>query len=81
MLKEILKDRALHSNDDLEEAIPKIWDEFIFNEVHSVFYKSMSRLARANENGGEYIIEYRVFNPDCVIARVSDSRKSINREK
>jgi hypothetical protein len=81
MLKEILKDRALYSKDDVEEAIPKLWDEFIFNEVHSVFHNSMSCLAWANGNGGEHVIKYSVFNPDCGIARVSNSGKSINREE
>jgi hypothetical protein len=70
MLNKVLKDRAFNSSDNFDDAIPKLWHEFIFNEVHSLFHNSMSCLARANENGGEHIIEHRVFNPDCGIARV-----------
>jgi hypothetical protein len=55
LLKEVLKDRGLSSSDEIDEAIAKVWDELIFNEVQSVFHNSMSRLAWVLENGGEYI--------------------------
>jgi hypothetical protein len=42
------------SSNKIEEAIAKIWDEFTFDEVQSVFHNWMSRLAWVIGNGGEY---------------------------
>jgi hypothetical protein len=39
-----LKDREFNSSDEIEEAIAKVWDEFTFDEVESVFHNWMSRL-------------------------------------
>jgi hypothetical protein len=44
MLNGVLKDREFNSNDEIEEAIAKVWDEFTFDEVQSVFHNWMSRL-------------------------------------
>jgi translation elongation factor EF-1beta len=51
MLKAVLKDHECSSGDDIEEAIAKVWDEFTFDEVQSVFHNWMSRLAWIIENG------------------------------
>jgi hypothetical protein len=51
MSKEVVKDRELNSGDEIEEAITKVWAEFTFGEVQSVFHNWMSRLAWAIENG------------------------------
>jgi hypothetical protein len=40
----------------------------------------MDRLKKRIQTNGEST-EYKVFNPDCSIARVSDSLKSISREE
>jgi hypothetical protein len=36
MLKGVLKDRELNPSEEIEEAIRKIWNELIFNEVQSL---------------------------------------------
>jgi hypothetical protein len=38
MLKGVLKDREFNSRDENEEAITKVWDEFTFGKVQSVFH-------------------------------------------
>jgi hypothetical protein len=45
MLKRVLKDREFNSGDEIEKAIMKVWEEFTFDEVHSIFHNWMSRLA------------------------------------
>jgi hypothetical protein len=57
MLKGVLKDREFNSNDEIEEVMTKAWDEFTFDEVHTVFHDWMSRLTWVIANGGAYIIE------------------------
>jgi hypothetical protein len=52
-----LEDREFNSSDEIEEGIPKVWDELTFDEVQSVFHNWISRLAWVIENGGEYIIK------------------------
>jgi hypothetical protein len=53
-LKGVLKDPKFNSIDEIEEAIRKVWDELTFDEVPSVFYNWMSRLAWVIEIGGIY---------------------------
>jgi hypothetical protein len=43
--------REFNWSDEIEQAITKVWDEFTFNEVQSVFPNWMSLFARAIENG------------------------------
>jgi hypothetical protein len=57
MLKGIMKDRELHSHDEIEEAITMAWNALTLDEVQSVFHDWMNRLRWVIENGGEYIIE------------------------
>jgi hypothetical protein len=57
MLKGILKDRELHSHDEIEEVITMAWNNLTFNEVQSVFHNWMNRLKWVIENRGEYIAE------------------------
>jgi hypothetical protein len=57
MLKRILKDRELHSYDEIEEAITIAWNDLTFDEVQSVLHNWMNRLRSVIENGGEYITE------------------------
>jgi hypothetical protein len=37
-----LKDRELHSSNEIEEAITKFWDELTSDETQSVFHNWMS---------------------------------------
>jgi hypothetical protein len=46
-----------NSGDEIEEVTTKVWDELTFDEVQSVFYNWMSRLAWLIKNGREHIIE------------------------
>jgi hypothetical protein len=57
MLKGILRDRGLHSHDEIEEAITMTWNDLTFDEVQSAFHNWMNRLRWVIENGGEYITE------------------------
>jgi hypothetical protein len=57
MLNGVMKGREFNSSGEIEEMIPKVWDELTFNEVQSAFHNWMSRLTSVIENGGEYIIE------------------------
>jgi hypothetical protein len=57
MLKGALKDHEYNSSDEIEEAVVKVWDGLTFDEMQTVFYNWMSRLAWVDEIGGEYIIE------------------------
>jgi hypothetical protein len=52
-----MKDREFHSHDEIEEAITMAWNDLTFEDVQSVFYNWMRRLALVIENGGEYILE------------------------
>jgi hypothetical protein len=45
MLKGVLKGRERNLNDEIEEAIPKIWDEITFDEAQSGLHNWISRLA------------------------------------
>jgi hypothetical protein len=45
MLKGVLKDRELNSNNEIEEVITKVWDKFTPNEVQSVFHNWTSSFA------------------------------------
>jgi hypothetical protein len=57
MLKGVLKDHELNSSEEIEGVITKVWNEFTFNEVQSVFHNWMNHLAWVSENGGESILE------------------------
>jgi hypothetical protein len=37
MLKGVLKDREFDSSNEIEEVVTKVWDEFTFDEVQSLF--------------------------------------------
>jgi hypothetical protein len=52
-----MKDREFHSHDKIEEAIPVAWNDLTFEDVQSVFYNWMRRLALVIENEGEYLLE------------------------
>jgi hypothetical protein len=58
MLKWILRDRGFNSNGEIEEAIASAWNDFTFDDVHSVTRKWISRFAWAFQNGREYTLEY-----------------------
>jgi hypothetical protein len=57
MLNRIVKDRELTSSDEIEEAIPILWNDLTVDDVQSVLRSMMSRLSSMIENGGEYIHE------------------------
>jgi hypothetical protein len=57
MLKGVLKDCEFNSNDEIEEAITRVWDELTFDEGQNVFHNWMSHLAWVIENEGEYLIK------------------------
>jgi hypothetical protein len=40
-----MKDREFPSHEDLEEAITVTWNDITFEDVQSIFYDSMRRLA------------------------------------
>jgi hypothetical protein len=52
-----MKDRQFHSHDDIEEAITVAWDDLTFEEVQSIFYDWMRRLAWVIQHKGKYILE------------------------
>jgi hypothetical protein len=52
-----MKDREFHSHDEIEEAITVAWNDLTFENVQSIFYDWMRRLALVIENEGEYILE------------------------
>jgi hypothetical protein len=56
MLKRVLRDHQFDSSNEIEEAIriTKVWDEFFFDEVQTVFHNWMSRLAWVIEDGRVY---------------------------
>jgi hypothetical protein len=56
-LRGVLKDRDFDSGDEIDEAIPRVWDELTFDEVQSVFHNWMNRLTWDIENWGEPITE------------------------
>jgi hypothetical protein len=51
-LKGIIKDREFHSHEEIEEATRVGW-----NDVQSIFYDWMRRLASVIEHDGDYILE------------------------
>jgi hypothetical protein len=57
LLKGIMKDRKFHSHDEIEEAITVAWNNLTFEDVQSIFYDWMRRVALVIENEGEYILE------------------------
>jgi hypothetical protein len=57
LLKGIMKDGEFHFHDEIEEAITVAWNGLTFEDVQSIFYDSMRRLAWLTENEGEYILE------------------------
>jgi hypothetical protein len=57
MLKRILEDCELHSNDELEGAIALAWNNFTFDEQQGVFHNLMNGLARVIKNCGEDSLE------------------------
>jgi hypothetical protein len=48
-----LEDCEFNSSNKTEKPIKKVWDEFTFNGVPSVFHNWMSPPAWVIENGGE----------------------------
>jgi hypothetical protein len=52
-----MKDREFHSHDEIEEAITVAWNDLTFEDVQSIFYNGMHRLAWVIEHEGEYILE------------------------
>jgi transposase len=57
VLKGIMKDRKFHSHEDIKEAISVAWNDLTFEDVQSIFYDWMRRLAWVIEHDGEYIHE------------------------
>jgi hypothetical protein len=50
LLKGITKDREFHSHEEIEEAIMVAWNDLTFEDVQSIFYDWMRRLASVNEH-------------------------------
>jgi hypothetical protein len=57
ILKGILNDHEFNSSDEIEEAITRIWDALIFDNVQRPFQKWMNRLGWVIENGGKHAPE------------------------
>jgi hypothetical protein len=57
LLKGILKDREFHSHEGIDEAITVAWNDLTFEDVQSIFYNWMRRLAWVIEHEGGYILE------------------------
>jgi hypothetical protein len=51
VLKETLKDQEFNSSDEIEEAIPRVWDDLTFDDIQSVFQNWMSHLAWVSRTG------------------------------
>jgi hypothetical protein len=56
-LKRIKKDPEFPSYEDIEEAITVMWNDLTFEDIQSIFYDWMLRLAWAIEHEGECILE------------------------
>jgi hypothetical protein len=52
-----MKDGEFHSHEEIEEAITVAGNYLTFEDVQSIFYGRMRRLAWVIENEGEYILE------------------------
>jgi hypothetical protein len=52
-----MKDREFHSHEEIAEAITVAWNGLTFEDVQSIFYDCMRRLAWVIEHEGEYILE------------------------
>jgi hypothetical protein len=50
-----MTDREFHSHEEIEEAITVAWNDLTFEDVQSIFYDWMRRLALVIEHKGEYI--------------------------
>jgi hypothetical protein len=57
LLKGIMKDREFHFYEEIEEAIMVAWNDLTYEDVQSIFYDWMRRLAWVIEHEGEYILE------------------------
>jgi hypothetical protein len=51
-----MKDREYHSHDKIEEAITVAWNDLTFEDVQSIFYHWMCRLAWVIENEGDIFL-------------------------
>jgi hypothetical protein len=58
-VEEILKDHQFNSSNEIEEAITikKVWNEFFFDEMQTVFDNWMSRLAWVIEDGESILLD------------------------
>jgi hypothetical protein len=52
-----MKDREFHSHDEIEEEITVPWYDLNFEDVESIFYDWMRRLAWVIKHEGEDILE------------------------
>jgi hypothetical protein len=57
LLKGIMKRREFHSHEEIEEAITVAWNDLTVEDVQSIFYDWMRRLAWVIKHEGEYILE------------------------
>jgi hypothetical protein len=52
-----VKDDEFNSREEIEWAITAAWDDLTFEDVRSIFYDCMRRLAWVIEHEGKYILE------------------------
>jgi hypothetical protein len=57
MLKRIPRDGKFSSSDEIEDAIAQVWNDLTFDDIQSVFWDWIRRLAWAAKNDEEYIRE------------------------
>jgi hypothetical protein len=62
MLKRVMKDHWLNSNNEIEEVIASARNELTFDDVQSVFRNWTSRLANVIKNGGQDTLESIRYN-------------------
>jgi hypothetical protein len=52
-----MKDGKFHSHDEIEDAIAVAWNDLAFEDVQSIFFDWIRRLALVIEHEAEYILE------------------------
>jgi hypothetical protein len=76
MMKGVLKDRKFDSSSKIEQTITKAGNELTFDDVQSVFYNWMSRLAWVVENGESILLnKYEMISSHVVNLKIGGGRE------
>jgi hypothetical protein len=69
MLKRILKDRNLNSNDGMKDVIPSAWNDLTFDDGQGLFRNWKNPLPRILKNNGEYTLKEQIISSCLGIRR------------